>query len=263
MTMTPKACMQPAYSISTKDRATMHAWMSELVRPSILICAPVRDVGEHELVRELAEASYRLQGFHDARRRHFISRRYPRTLSDASFARFCDQPFDVSEVSDGFRGVDCIDVSDWLDCRNLQEDMHWQRFVSYIRNHPETDFVFVTYGSSEVALGLATDISSLSGNAVLNVYIDYPTPEMLADAFVAQNPGIFASHRDSITAQLSEELANSPRVSYSLIRAAAVAAAHSILIQPDAGQAIKSALGRATRRPTGRTLSIGFAGGDR
>lgn len=241
----------------------MDAWMSELVRPSILICAPVRDVGEHELVRELAEASYRLQGFRDARRRHFISRRYPRALSDISFARFCDQPFDVSEVSDGFHGVDCLDVSDWLGCRNLQEDMHWQRLVSYIRDHPETDFVFVAYGSSEDALGLAADISSLSGNAVLNVYIDYPTPEMLADAFVAQDPGVFASHRESIAAQLSEELANSPCVNYSVIRAAAVTAVHSISIQPDAGQAIKNALGRATRRPAGRTFSIGFVGGDR
>ena len=253
----------PAYSISTEDQASMDAWMSEHVRPSVFVCAPVRDVGEHELVRELAEASYRLQSFHDARRRHFISRRYPRTLSDVSFARFCDQPFDVSEVSDGFRGVDCIDVSDWLSCRNPQEDTHWQRFVSYIRDHPERDFVFIAYGNNEDALGLAADISSLSGNAVLNVYLDYPTPEMLADAFVAQDPSVFASHRESIAAQLSEELSNSPCVNYSVIRAAAVTAAHSISIQPDTSQAIKGALRRATRRPAGRTFSIGFVGGDR
>ena len=261
--MTLKACMQHAYSISTEDQASMNAWMSEPVRPSVFVCAPVRDVGEHELVRELAEASYRLQGFHDARRRHFISRRYPRALSDNSFARFCDQSFDVSEVSDGFRGVDCIDVSDWLGCRNLQQDMHWQRFVSYIRDHPETDFVFVAYGNSEDALRLAAIISSLSGNAVLNVQVDYPTPEMLANAFVAQDPGAFASHRESIAAQLSGELINSPRVNYSVIRAAAVTAAHSISIKPDTSQAIKSALGRATRRPAGKTFSIGFVGGDR
>lgn len=263
MTATLEDRATRAYSISPEDQASIDAWMSEHVRPNILINAPTRDVGERELVEDLSEASYRLQGFRDARRRHFLSRRLPQSLSDTAFARFCDQAFDVSEVSDGFRGIDLIDVSDWLSHRNPQEDMLWQQLALYIQDHPETDFVFLAYGDKAAADGLASSLSSLSGNAVLSVRLEHPSPEQLADVFVSRSPKAFAPHKDDIVAELSAMLTEGKHVTYSSIRAAAVTAVHAASITSDIQQAIKAALGQAGVGTTRSSFGIGFTGGDR
>ncbi len=263
MSKTSMAVTMRAYSVSTDDQASIAAWTEEYIRPSILINAPTRDIGEHELVRELTDASYQLQGFRDARRRHFISRRFPQLLSEIALMRFLDQAFDAAEISDGFHGVDCIDLSDWLDCRFPQENEVWQKFISYVQSHPETDFVFLAYGDHAAANRLATSISSSTGNAVLPVELSYPSPEQLTDAFVAQNPDAFTAYRDDIASQLTARASSGRHTSYAAIRAAAAAATHSISIDPDTSHAIKAALGVVAVPKSGSTFGIGFTGGER
>ena len=263
MAATSRTDMTHAYSVSIEDQASIDTWMSEHLRPSILIHAPARDMGERELVEELLEASYRLQGFRDARRRHFLSRRFPQSLSDTALARFCDQAFDVSEVSDGFRGVDLIDISDWLGCRHPQEVAQWQRLASYIQDHPETDFVFLAYGDAAAVADLGFNLSSSSGNAVLSIRLAHPSPEQLADVFVSQSPKAFEPHRDRIVALLSALIADGRHVTYSAIRAAAVTAAHSASLMPDTWQAIRAALNQASTQGSRGSFGIGFTGGER
>lgn len=254
------------YALSADARAAVEAWVTSDVRPALMVISPAHGVGEDDLIDELADASYGLQGFKDARRRHFISRSFPRELSDASFARFLDRAFDASEITDGFRGVDCIDLSDWTRFPRPAEDDRWQGLVEYVRDHPETDFVFLAYGDDPgPARELASSISVGSGTFVVPIALMFPSAAKLAEAFVRLDPTRLGGLRERAERRFDDALAAGTRITYLTARSCATAALQGLAFRQETGDAIEAALEQARNldRATRRTPRIGFSGGER
>ena len=71
----------------------------------------IRDVGEEDLISELANRYCSELGFRGSPHRHFLSRNYPYGVSGEDYSRFADDPIHIAEIVSGFTGVDCIDLT--------------------------------------------------------------------------------------------------------------------------------------------------------
>lgn len=251
------------------DEGTMRSirtWRRSSVRPDLFVMAPIREVGERELIEELAEASYEVQGFRDARRRHFVSRSFPFAGSESAYARFADQAFDVSEVTDGFYGVDNIDLTEWVGKSLRYERSKWQRLLTHVSDHPETDFVFLAYTRKEDEVRkLMESISSNCGIAIALVRLDYPTVEGMARAFVAHNPELFEPHEEYVAERISSMRDMGWRLGYASVRSSALSAIYETSMGGDARSAIDAVFDRAVEVESSlrKPFRIGFSGGDR
>ena len=151
---------QKAYNIGHDDMMALYGWADCGARPSLLVSAPsIKDVGEMELVRELADMAYDASGFKDSPARHFIARNFPYNGSPADYARFQDSPIEAAEISNCFAGVDCIDMTGWLGKEHTGA------------NSP-TDIA-----------RLAASIRKDCGVALRHIGISYPDPKALSEAF--------------------------------------------------------------------------------
>lgn len=74
----------------------------------------IRDVGEEDLIGELANRPYSESGFRGSPYRHFLLRNSPYGVSGEDYSRFVDDPIHIAEIVSGFAGVDCIDLTSWL-----------------------------------------------------------------------------------------------------------------------------------------------------
>lgn len=255
-----------AYSSDDQTMRSIRLWRKSSVRPDLFVVAPIREVGERELIEELAEASYEVQGFRDARRRHFVSRAFPFAGSEAAYARFADRAFDVSEVTDGFYGVDNIDLTEWVGRSLSYERSRWQRLLTHVSDHPETDFVFLAYTRKEEEVHkLVESISSNCGIAIAIVRLDYPTVEGMARAFVAYSPDLFGPHEGYVAERISSMREMGWRLGYASVRSSALSAIYETSMGSEVRSAINAVFDRAAelegslRKP----FKIGFSGGGR
>lgn len=254
------------YCTSPDALNALTVWKSSAIRPCVMVIAPAYDVGEADLIDELADALYHLRGFRDERRRHYITKRLPRTLSEVAMARFVDQAFDASEIRDGFIGVDCIDLSEWVGHQLLCGNASWERFASYVRDHRESDFVFLTYAQDpRLARNLAAEISMACGTTVLPIELEYPSVDRLTKAFVERDPKRFGACSESIEVCLAEARDSGFRINYMTVRALAEVASHEMAMGHDARRAVNAAMGGALRISprVKKQFVIGFSGGER
>lgn len=252
------------YEVSPETLASIRAWRRSAIRPDLFVMAPMREVGERELVEELAEASYAAQGFRDSRERHFISRAFPHKGSEHTYARFSDQPHDVSEITDGFYGVDCVDLTEWVGRSLSREGSDWPRLLTHVSEHPETDFVFLAYTEDEQAVSkLMRSLSSNCGIAVELVKLFQPSAARLAAEFVSQGPESFGSCAEYIQERYEEMAELGWHVSLASARASALSALHETSIVGDAREAVRAVFDRsaAAERSAHRTFKVGFEGG--
>lgn len=253
-----------AYSSSPETMKSLSVWRKSSVRPDLFIMAPIREVGERELIDELAEASYKVQGFQDAKRRHFVSRTFPFAGSEAAYARFADQAFDVSEITDGFYGVDNIDLTEWVGKSLSSERSKWQRLLTHVSEHPETDFVFLAYTSKEDGVRKLIDsISASCGIAIALVKLDYPTVESMARAFVAHAPALFERHEEHVMERILSMREMGWRLGYASVRSSALSAIYESSLSDDVESAIDVVFDRAIEMVDSlkKPFHIGFNGG--
>ena len=242
----------PIYATDPDTLASIRAWRKSLMRPDIFIIAPMREVGEGDLIAELTQASYEVQGFRDARRRHFVARTYPYTAPETAYARLFDQALDVAEITDGFYGIDNIDLTEWVGKPLGYENTHWQRLVSYIGDHPETDFAFITYTPDVAAAErIAHAITTSCGIALLIVRLDLPSPEAMARTFVMRNEDAFAEHEAYIAERFAGMLEAGWRMSYANVQASVLSAQHELMVQGDARAAIDTVFDRTVELERG------------
>ncbi|HIR00859.1 MAG TPA: hypothetical protein IAA69_01060 [Candidatus Aveggerthella stercoripullorum] len=174
---------QKAYNIGHDDMMALYGWADCGARPSLLVSAPsIKDVGEMELVRELAEMAYDASGFKDSPARHFIARNFPYNGSPADYARFQDSPIEAAEISNCFAGVDCIDMTGWLGKEHT--GANWEKLPQLVRSSPTSDYVFLAYSDSPTDIArLAASIRKDCGVALRHIGISYPDPKALSEAF--------------------------------------------------------------------------------
>lgn len=231
------------YTVDERTRASLDTWMrNESTRPDILIIAPtIRDVGEQQLVAELADAVYQLGGFRDLRRRHVMSRNFPALGTDLDYQRFLDQAFEVSEITDEFFGVDSIDLSSWIDADEESDDT-WRILVSHISSHPETDFVFRVYTDSrDRAMALARRILQDTGIALETVELSLPTAEQLAGEFLAHGKGEFNELESDILARFVSLREENKAMNYGFARSIAAYALHLLSLSDEKRDVVEDA----------------------
>lgn len=250
------------YQTDKETYLSLEAWMIGDLRPDLFVVAPsIRDVGERELIRELAQASYSQQGFRDSPRRHFISRTFPRQGSEARYAQFVDEPFDVSEITDGFFGVDVIDLTEWLDANLAAEFTTWRRLTDYVIDHPETDFVFIAYtDDAREADPLVRAIRETCAIGIEVVRLDYPSVESLTASFYSQCPGKYLGLEDYVRERISQLCAHGRRPNHSFIKSCALSSLHEYFQIEEGRLALDTTFDRFERLTPlpARTKIIGF-----
>lgn len=251
------------YSVPEESSLSIQAWMeSEVMRPDIFIIAPeIKDVGEQQLIQDLARASYERQGLRDSRARHFLSRAFPFTDSEVAYARFLDEAFDTAEISDEFYGVDNIDLTAWMDIGPNQRPETWRQLTDYVLDHPETDFVFTCFTDDpHKADSIISSLRESCGIAVEVIELDYPDASMLAQAFDEQSDYLFAEDRDLVLAGINRMLSNNRRMNYSFIESCALSAVHMHAVLKDKRNALEKTMDRfANMTPqASRRHVIGF-----
>lgn len=252
----------PPYNTSDETLRSLEVWKHGDLRPDLFVVAPsIRDVGENELIRELAQASYELQGFCDSKRRHFIARSFVRGGSEARYAQFVDEPFDASEITDGFYGVDVIDLTEWVGTTPANDMGDWRRLVDYVTDHPETDFVFLAYADDPKAIDpLVRAIRESCAIAVEVVELAHPTKEALARSFLGSCNGEYDEKVERILQGMDQLLARGSHPNHSFVKSCALSSLHELAIDGNAGEALDKTFARfeeLTPLPA-RTHFIGF-----
>lgn len=235
------------YLTSERSIASIEAWKrSADHRPDVLIVAPaLRDVGEQQLIRELALASYQAQGFRDAHSRHFLSRTFPKRAEERQYAHFLDESFDVAEITNGFFGVDNIDLTEWVDASLELDDKAWRTLTNYVLDHPETDFVFTVFSDDpRKADPLVRSIRESCGIAVEVIELGYPDVSMLTRAFGERSEHRFAGHTDLVAERIQGMCAKSSRMNYSFIASCALSAIHELAVTGDERKALEGVFDR-------------------
>lgn len=234
------------YETSEKTLRSLDTWKRGDLRPDIFIIAPsIRDVGERELIRELARASYELQGFCDSPRRHFISRVFPVRGSETRYAQFIDEPFDASEITDGFFGVDMIDLTEWLGVDLTAASTDWRRLTDYVLDHPETDFVFVAYtDDARLVDPLIRSIRETCAIAIEPVVLDHPSAGGLAASFFSQTSGEFDALEDYVEERIARLCKPGSRPNHSFIKSCALSCLHELAVSGDARSALETTFDR-------------------
>ena len=232
---------------------SLDAWMiSQYARPDIFVVAPpVRDVGEQQLIEELAQASYRLSGRHDAKRRHFLERPFLSHAPLEEYQRFLDEAFATSEITDEFYGVDNIDLTSWVgeDIGLLAEA--WAYLVTHVNAHPETDFVFCVYTDEvEAARNIARRIVCDTGLALEWVELSYPGASSLAEAFHEASLGEFTELADRVLCWFESRGEHDGRMNYGFARSCAGYALHRLSISDDRQLALDEAFERYQNLPS-------------
>ena len=251
------------YLTSERSIASIEAWKrSADHRPDILIVAPaLRDVGEQQLIRELALASYQVQGFADSHARHFLSRTFPLRAEKRQYAQFMDEAFDVAEITNGFFGVDNIDLSEWAGAEMELGGTAWRTLTNYVLDHPETDFVFTVFADTPRAADpIVRSIRESCGIAVEVIELEYPNAQMLARMFDDKSQRRFAGHMDYVTQRIEGLCAKSKRMNYSFISSCALSAVHELAITGNERTALEGVFDRfsALTPQQSRTHVVGF-----
>lgn len=219
--------MEAIYNVSDSDQSLLSLWTEALDAPALLLQLPKHgDVGEDTLIAELAAATYEKNvrnGIHraDSRRRHFAHRNFPYAGNPSDVERFRDELEDCAEVTNEFYGVDCIDLTGWIDADHAKGG--WDTLVHHVQSHPQVDFVFTARcPEKRHADRLANLISVSCGIPIETVVMLPPTPAMLAKSvFHGEDAGpgfdVFASWLESLDAAPLE-------ISYALSRSIAAKA---------------------------------------
>lgn len=251
------------YVVSNHTRQLIESWkQTGDARPEVFIVAPsIRDVGEQQLIGELTDASYALGRHHDVRRRHFLSRIFPINAAAEVYGDFLDAPFLTAEITDGFFGVDNIDLTQWLGKDIADHSAEWQILLAHINAHPETDFVFCAFtDKEEQAEALIAQIIQDTGVAIDTVSLSYPGPEELTDEFIATSGREFLDQKTAILSQFQTLSRNKKRMNYAFARSCALYALRLLALSDDKDGALAEAFQRyETLEPTiKRTRTIGF-----
>lgn len=191
--------VQVSYNVDVEDGRKLAAWEASLPRPALFLALPpLKNIGEDELIYELATKSYRCNGFSDSFERHFMQRNFPYGGSPGDYEAFLDDARNIAEITDEFFGVDSIDLTDWAS-KPLGGAM-WRRLIHYVRTHGETDFVFTArVDDPEKAEDLVRSIRSECGLAIEIITLHLPLPNALAEAFIECSGGRFAERQDILT----------------------------------------------------------------
>ena len=216
------------YNTSKEDARILGLWPETNPRPALVLTIPsIRDVGEEDLIGELASRSYSESGFHDSPHRHFMSRNYPYGGSNEDYSRFVDDPVHVAEITSGFTGVDCIDLTSWLG-----EDLGlpaWERFLGHIRSWTDSSFLFKAYTDLPVKVDpLVKSIVSGCGIAVYRVDMAIPKPEQLLGEFNRMTSNRFVDSSGRVLAKISELIGMGRGVNYGFIDAIATMASYEL-----------------------------------
>lgn len=231
------------YMVDKRTQMSLDGWMKGgSTHPDILIIAPViRDVGEQQLIDQLVDAVYSMNGFHDVKRRHVMSRVFPAKGTPKDYDEFLDRPFEVSEITDEFFGIDDIDLSTWADV-NVEDHDTWRYLVSHVVSHPETDFVFRVYTDDvDKACQLGRRICQDTGIALEIVQLSLPTPEQLADEFAKESRGEFRELADDVLGGFVSLQEKGKAMNYNFARSLASYALHLLALSDDKQVALNDA----------------------
>ena len=204
----------------------LDAWTEVADPPALFLHVPGHgDVGERELMADLADAVYRRnisRGIHkeDSRCRHFVTRNFPYGANPGDVAFFMNELGNACSVTNEFFGVDCIDLTSWVG-KNPSKG-GWETLVHHVQAHPDADFVFFAQCTEPQASKLADQIRLTCGIPLEIVKLLPPEQNML----VAETIG--SRGDEPVVALLSSWFSNLSEsdleISYALPRALAARA---------------------------------------
>lgn len=171
------------YNVSLEDSVSLSGWGDILPSPALFLSIPsARDVGERELMAELARKVYVSLGFRDSLSRHVLVRSFPCAGSKEEYLRFEDAPMRVAEISNVFSGTDFVDLSEWAGV--AADEYVLGKLAAHVRSgtfEGRVSYVFFAYADSEHDTKKLSDyISSHTGLGILHVRLRYPTAHALA-----------------------------------------------------------------------------------
>lgn len=228
-----------AYRILNEEGFAPTKWVQAKMCPAIFLVVPsVKHVGEKELTRDLARMVYESAGFSDSPSRHFMSRNYPHGGNPADYAHFYDDSIEAAAITNEFHGVDCIDLTSWVG-KDLSSP-HWHKLSDYIHEAESTDLVFmVCSDNTNLVDKLENSLVANSGVATLRVTLGQPSPEAIANWFIALTEGVFEKEIDSVVLWAKEQIACSRFVNYSIVSSMAM----KTLYEFRAGRLVEDGLG--------------------
>ena len=175
------------YNITGEELELLKAWPTSESKPAVFLTVPaVRDVGERELIEDLCALAYEAAGYVDAPARHRLMRNYPHEGSAEDYAHFTDDPIIAAEVTNEFRGIDCIDLTAWLG--QALDSPYWTKFLNHVRPSDYCDYILVAHTDRpELVDEIVQSIMSRCGIAVLRVAVLPPTRDALVAAFMKKS----------------------------------------------------------------------------
>lgn len=194
-----------AARMSEEDLGVVRRWGRSGAGAALMLHTPAYgDVGEEELVEELARARYEANvaagaHFRDSFSRHFASRSIPPLALSGGplLSEFLDCLEERAGVTSEFIGVDAIDLTLAVG-RRLEGAPAWERLLAHVRSHKQAGFVFVVKGGTAgEAARLADSIQLGAGIAVEVVELLELSEEFMADLLLEASGGALGCRGDA------------------------------------------------------------------
>jgi len=115
---------------------------SDVEKPHVYLILPeLGGVRHMEYVEELARAHYKSSGIRRSFSKYYVYSVLPRNCSDREYLEFYDKPRTVAEHYNSFKGVFCIDLTEYLDSLDAPV---FQMMIDYVKARiREIMFIFI------------------------------------------------------------------------------------------------------------------------